>query len=85
MPDIVPTYWIIPINLEVEEHWALAIIVNCDGELTGDTKNCVIPEIVNDGKPCIIYLDSYFSISSKTLKALARGVRAMLKHKEAVS
>ena len=85
MPDIVPTYWLIPINMEVEEHWALAIIVNCDGELTGDTKNCVIPEIVKDGQPCIIYLDSFYSISSKTLKALARGVRIMLKHKRAVS
>jgi Ulp1 family protease len=67
MPDMIPTYWLIPINLVKLKHWALAIIVNCDGKLTDDTKNCVIPEIVNDGLPCIIYLDSLFSMCSTTL------------------
>jgi hypothetical protein len=46
MPSIVPTYWLIPLHLEDYEHWALAIIVNCDGGLTGKLNDCAIPEIV---------------------------------------
>ena len=45
VPGAMPTYVIIPINLASLEHWALAIIVNCDGSLSGKHKECAIREV----------------------------------------
>jgi hypothetical protein len=65
---------IIPLNLAEVSHWSLAIIVNLDGGLTKE--ECLLN--IEDGKPCIIYLDSMFKMQKHTLTALARCVRLSL-------
>jgi len=46
MKGTVPTCWLIPVLLEDIEHWTLAIIINCDGGLTGKHNDCAIREVV---------------------------------------
>ena len=60
---------IMPVNLETEHHWSLAIFVNVNGSLTKG-EQCALD--VDDGKSCILYLDSLLKIKPDILKALLK-------------
>jgi Ulp1 family protease len=71
-----------PVNLEVEHHWSLAIFVNVNGSLTKG-EHCALD--VDGGKSCILYLDSALRIKPNILKALLKVgnlIRTFLKRGE---